>query len=359
MASLRIVSHAAVLAVLGVLAASVPAGGIVENPVRVAADDETVAVTHSGDSADDPALWVHPTTRSQSLVIGNDKRGALEVYNLDGSRRQRITTDDTFWGNVDVRQGVRVGGRTLDIVAVYNGGLRLFTVDPTTRTLQLRTDGTGAIGSAYGEGLCLYHSQRTGVTHLFLIAQLTTVRQYRVTDPDNDGRLQLAFEREFPVGSEAEGCVADDERGVVYISEEDVGLWRYGAEPQATAQRVRVDSVQPRGHLAADVEGVTLVDAGTGGYVIASAQNLAAPTESYFVAYDRITNEYAGSFRIVGGAGSDGCQRTDGITAYAGNLGASYPTGIFICQDNTNTAPAPGLQNFKLVRLEKILASLG
>ena len=37
------------------------------------------------DEKDDPAIWVHPTDKSQSLVIGNDKKGSLEVYDLDGN----------------------------------------------------------------------------------------------------------------------------------------------------------------------------------------------------------------------------------------------------------------------------------
>ena len=44
-------------------------------------------------------------------MIGNDKQGALEVYDLDGTRIQRITTSTSFWGNVDVRQGVDIDGR--------------------------------------------------------------------------------------------------------------------------------------------------------------------------------------------------------------------------------------------------------
>ena len=60
--------------------------------VPVEPDVETTPTTKSGDAADDPAIWVHPTTPADSLVIGNDKKGALEVYALDGSRIQRITT---------------------------------------------------------------------------------------------------------------------------------------------------------------------------------------------------------------------------------------------------------------------------
>ena len=167
--------------------------------------------------------------------------------------------------------------------------------------------------------------------------------------------LEASLVREFQVGSEAEACVADDDVGALYISEEDVGLWRYGAEPNSGATRTLVDAVQPTGHIAADTEGVTVVDLGTtDGYVIASAQNTDDPLNSYFVVFRRETNAFVGTFRIVDGGAVDGCSRTDGITAYAGNLGPDFPQGVFICQDDQNTSPA-GRQNFKLVRLEKVV----
>lgn len=103
--------------------------------------------------------------------------------------------------------------------------------------------------------------------------------------------------------------------------------------------------MKPAGHLSVDVEGVTLVDTGSGGYLIASAQNIEAPKLSYFTVYDRITNDYLGSFRIMRGGGADGCQRTDGVMAYAGDLGPSYPQGVVVCQDNGNTAPFVGNQD--------------
>ena len=85
---------------------SIEAAEASSTPVWVPADVETVPVPNAGDAADDPALWRNPEDPSASLVIGNNKLGGLEVYGLDGSRQQRITTGTTFWGNVDVRQGV-------------------------------------------------------------------------------------------------------------------------------------------------------------------------------------------------------------------------------------------------------------
>ena len=250
----------------------------------ITADAETVPATHSGDAADDPAIWVHPTDPASSLLIGNDKLGGLDVYKIDGSPQQRLTTATSFWGNVDVRQRVAVGERTMDVVAAYNAGLRLYTVDLATLTLQSVTDGTGVYPTNSGEGLCMYDSRLTGDVTAFVITRPGQARQFLLTDNDADGLLEASLVREFAVGSEAEGCVADDRAGLVYVAEEGVGLWRYGAEPTAGTARVLVDSVQPGGNLAADVEGVTLVDTGgDGGYLLVSAQNTDDPTRSYFV----------------------------------------------------------------------------
>src|SRR4051812_20059841 len=102
-ARLLVTTAFTVPAALTVLVVAPPSHAAVPTPTLVAADAETAPTSHSGDSADDPAIWVDPTDPASSLVLGNDKQGALEVYNLDGSLRQRVTSATTFWGNVDVR----------------------------------------------------------------------------------------------------------------------------------------------------------------------------------------------------------------------------------------------------------------
>ena len=49
--------------------------------------------------------------------------------------------------------------------------------------------------------------------------------------------------RSFNVGSQSEACVADDDLGVLYVGEEDVAIWKYGAEPTADTTRTAVDHV--------------------------------------------------------------------------------------------------------------------
>jgi myo-inositol-hexaphosphate 3-phosphohydrolase/streptogramin lyase len=329
-----------------------PAGAA---PIQVTADGETVPVGTSGDSADDPAIWVNPTDPSKSIVIGNDKGDALEVYDLSGARIQLISGGH---GNVDVRTGFPLAGSTVDIAAAASSGIRVYRINPATRQLTNATAG-GRISNVSGEGFCLYRSPVSGFFYAFIITSAGLVQQVRLSDANADGLVEGQLVRSFNVGGESEGCVADDERGLFYVSQEDVALWRYGAEPGDSASaRVRVDSVGSGGNLVSDVEGLTIVNQSNGtGYLLASAQNVADPNNSYFTVYERQgANAFLKTFRVAAGPITDDCSRTDGIAAVATNLGPSYPQGLFVCQDNGNTPPGTsGNQNFKFVRLEKIL----
>jgi 3-phytase len=314
--------------------------------LQVAATDETQPVQSSGDSADDPAIWVHPTDPGASLIIGNDKLGALETYDLDGSRVQRITTETRFWGNVDVRG---------DLVAAWNGkGVRVFRVDASTRQLVRAAEGDGLIPAVAGEGLCLWQSPTA--LNVVVISRAGVLRQLELIDPDGDALLEGREVRKLSVGSEAEGCVADDANGRLYVSEEDVGLWRYGADPATGQARSLVDPVAAaNGHIAADAEGVTLA----GDHLVVSAQNTSDGTSSYFAIYERDSNAFVKAFRVEGGTAADDCDTTDGIAAHAGDLGPDFPGGVFVCQDGANGAPGTaGNQNFKLVPWPAVLAMI-
>ncbi|MEO7941923.1 MAG: phytase, partial [Marmoricola sp.] len=333
-----------------------PPSYAVESPVLVPSNGETVPTQHAGDSMDDPAIWVHPTNPASSLLIGNDKQGALETYDLSGALVQRVVAGSS-WGNVDLRQGLTIGGFTGDLVAGVSSGVRLYSVDPTTRMLSAVNDGTPPQG--LGEGLCMYQSPTTHKVYGFSITIQGILTQYEILDADGNGRLETNVVRNFDIGSEAEGCVADDDTGALYVSQEDVALWRYSAEPSGGTTRESVDVVTGAGgHLANDIEGVTLVDqADGGGYIIASAQNVANPNASYFSVYKRAAgNDFVNTFRVSNGTSSDDCDRTDGVTAVTANLGTGFPRGMFVCQDNNNDLPGTsGNQDLKMVRLENVV----
>ena len=72
----------------------------------VTATVETQPVGHSGDAADDPAVWVHPTDPSRSAIVGTDKQGGLYVYDI-GTQLQYLPSGEV--NNVDVRSVANAG----------------------------------------------------------------------------------------------------------------------------------------------------------------------------------------------------------------------------------------------------------
>lgn len=302
---------------------------------------ETAPVGNSEDAADDPAIWLHPTDPSQSRIIGTDKQGGLVLYDLAGTIVQIVPGFRP--NNVDVRYGFALGGRTVDLVGTNNredNTLWLFWMHPERGTLY-RT------GRAFPAGLevygyCLYRSAETGKFYVFVNAKSGEMRQFEIVDDASVVRLELV--RSFHVGSQLEGCVADDENAILYVGEENIGIWRYGAEPDfENEDRKLVDLTGPRGHLTADLEGLTLyLSPSGGGYLIASSQG-----DSTFAIYERGRgNPFVGRFRIGRTSGIDAVSGTDGIAVSSAALGPKYPGGLFVAQDDLNDE---GNQNFKLV----------
>ena len=318
-------------------------------PRATAGKVETTPVRSEGDAADDVAVWVHPTQPALSLVIGTDKRDALEVYDLAGRRIQRIAGGRAM-NNVDLRTGFSIGGEVVPLVATAGGGLRFFRLDE--RRLTEVTAPPVQIEPAEEDGVCLYRSRVSGTFYAFTTGPKGWVDQWELV-ADGD-RVDARLVRGWHIGSRLESCVVDDDHGRLYVSEERVGIWEYGAEPGAPLfPRILVDVTGPAGHLTADVEGLAIVEQpGGDGYLLASSQG-----DHTFVAYRRGPDHaFLGKLRVVSGGTVDGCSDTDGIEATSSYLGPSFPAGIFVCQDGRNTLPgSAGRQNFKYLPLEAVL----
>lgn len=315
---------------------------------------ETQPVASANDAADDPAIWVHPTDPARSLIIGTDKKNGLDVYDLGGRRVQSLP--DGRMNNVDIRYDFPIGGgQKLAIVAATNRTdktLSLYGVDANGLLSDI-ADGKIATGLADPYGLCMY---RSPAGEYFVFANDTDTGAFKQWQLEARGDKVGAREvRQFVVGSQAEGCAADDATGHLYVAEEDVGLWRYSASPNGGDMRTQIDSVA-RGHLTDDVEGVTIFHGpGDSGYVIVSSQG----SNEYNVYRRDGENSFIGKFAIVASPkGIDGTSDTDGIDVTSAPLGSAFPHGLFIAQDGTNTSPAAP-QNFKLVPWEAIAKALG
>ena len=309
------------------------------NVLEVAAAVETDPVNTKGDAADDPTLWVNPSDPSQSLVIGTNKQRGLGVYDLSGKEIQFLA--DGQLNNVDHRDDFPLEGKKVPLVTASNRSdksISIYKINAETRRLENVADGQIKTFDAYGS--CMYKSNKTGKFYYIVTSKQGMAEQYELFDTGKGVSARRV--RQIKVGTQLEGCVADDELGHLYIGEEHVGIWKYQAEPDAEPARVKVDLVSPAGNLVADVEGLTIAYGSDGkGYLIASSQG-----NNTFVIYRREgDNAYVKSFRIVAGK-VDNVTETDGIHVTTANLGPLFPKGVFIAQDGVNDKAN---QNFKLV----------
>lgn len=305
----------------------------------VAATAETAPVPHAGDAADDAAIWVHPTDPALSTVIGTDKLGGLAVYDLAG--RQLAYHADSTPNNVDIRYDFPLGGRRETIVVTSDttaDALRVYRVDPATRGLVHVSARTLSVGIGL-YGLCMYRSPVSGKHYVFDSDSSGNLQQWELFD--NAGKVDARKVRQLDVGSTAEGCVADDETGALYLAEEDVAIWRYDAEPTGGTARSQVDAVGA-GRLVADIEGLSLYYAtGGAGYLIASSQGSSA-----FAVYDRRPPNSPVTTFTIGAGAMDAVTYTDGLDVLSTPLGSRFPEGVLVVQDDRNDGAN---QNYKLV----------
>ena len=322
---------------------------------------ETDPSHHAGDTADDSAIWIHPTDASLSLVIGDDKSGGLMVYGLDGKEVQYV--DGTDYDNVDLRYNFPLSGQFGDgtphqrvaLVGVgdeTNNQIDFFKVNPGTR----RLEAAGSVATANGlvpYGGCMYHSPSSGKYYYFVNAKSGVTQQWELRD-DGAGGVAGTLAREFDVGSQVEGCVADDVLAKFYIGEEAVGVWKYGAEPGDGSTRTQVDRTGTGGHLTADVEGMGIYyRADGGGYLLVSNQG-----SSTIGIYAREgTNAFVGVFNIVANGTIDAVSGTDGLDVTNFPLGSSFSSGLFVAHDTSNSGGTAS--NQKYVPWQSIAAAFG
>ena len=199
------------------------------------------------DAADDPAIWVDPMDPTQSRIIGTDKKGGLYVYDLQARELQFVQAG--LVNNVDLRDGFQFTDGVAPIVVASDRDdqtIAVFRFDPATRQLNPQI---AAIPSTFPEvyGICLFRTQ-AGAMHVVATSALGAVKQWEFT-ASADG-ISAKEVRSFELGSVAEGCVADDATGSLFIAEENVGIWSSRADP--AHGDMRVADRQGRGRRSSD-----------------------------------------------------------------------------------------------------------
>ena len=326
-------------------------------------NDPTLPFSQRVDS-DDPAIYVNPTDSANSLVLTAVKNGGLQVYDLSGTLLQSVNPGNIRYNNVDLIYGFELGGQKVDLAIASdrnNDKLVIFQINANATNGEYVTNITdSAIGTLFQSapfdppysasarsayGLAAYTSPVTDDAYVFVSRRQTgDVGQYKLIDAGN-GKVTATRVREFtielPFGSPAgtspqtEGIVVDKELGYLYIAQEDVGIWKFLAEPNGGEIGTLIDRTKQLGgkNITADAEGLTIYYGKDGtGYLLASSQG-----DSTFAAYTREgSNDFLGRFAVGNNGGIDSVQESDGADVINVPLGPNYPNGLFITQDGRN-----------------------
>ncbi|BFM07921.1 phytase [Halioxenophilus aromaticivorans] len=318
----------------------------------VSASVETQPVDSVGDAADDPAIWVHPERQSLSLVLATNKKAGLEVYRLDGSRKQSLPVGRL--NNVDVRSGLYPDGQEWHLAGASHrdsNSISLFAISEKDGVVTHVSDIATALHNVYG--FCLYRPKADEL-YAFINDKDGTVLQYEIDTREFTG----SEVRRFSLGSQPEGCVADDINHRLFIGEEDVGVWVLNAQWDSLAEPKPV--IKVGGLLHDDVEGIALYqrlqDADQAPLLVISSQG----NDSYMVIDSEPPYKTLGAFRIGINLqqGIDGASETDGLAVTSADLGGGFSQGLLVVQDGRNRLPEQ-TQNFKFVPWDKIELLLG
>ncbi len=299
---------------------------------------QTTPVEKFGDAADDPAIWINQAEPASSRILGTDKKQGLMAYDLLGNKLQQLNVGRV--NNVDLRNDVTLNGHRIDLAAASNrthNSISLFAIDPESGEMTALNDITTDLDDVYG--LCM---GRLGEqVHVYINATDGRFQHYLL---DTTGKeIKASKVREFRVSSQPEGCVVDDENGLLYFGEEAAGVWQVSAAPSKALPRMIAPINET---FVADVEGMGIYRLNGERYLVVSSQG----NNSFAVfALDENTR-YLGSFMIAmdTSLGIDGVSETDGLEVLSTPLGEQFPNGLMVVQDGRNNLPS-GPQNFKLV----------
>jgi 3-phytase len=311
----------------------------------------TVITEKTEYDTDDPAIWIHPSDPSQSLIVGTDKNpedGALYVFDLDGNILPEKTVRPLLRvNNVDIEYGLPLGGEMVDIavttergankIRVYslpdmkeidNGGIEVFTGEEGRRALPM--------------GISLYKRQSDGTIYAIVGRKSGPAEgylfQYKLED-DGHGNVIGVLVRQFGAYSglnEIEAIAVDDPLGYVYYSDEGSGVRKYHADPDAEGAgdelAIFANVFGPEG-FTRDNEGISIYQINDGtGYIL-------------------VSDQHANKFRIYTREGEPGdphnhqfvksvsvsTNESDGSEVTSAVVNERFPSGLFVAMSDNQT----------------------
>lgn len=279
---------------------------------------------------DDPAIWVHPTDASKSLIIGTDKNkdGALYVFDLEGKIVNRVG-DLQRPNNVDIEYGLPFGNDTIDIAVTterLTHKLRVFKLPEMT---PIDNGGIEIFKGETGEefrdlmGIALYKNLENG--KIYAIAGRKNgpaegyLWQYELSSKDGstvEGNLVRKFGN-YSQKNEIEAIAVDNQMGFVYYSDEGHGIRKYYANPEKGNDEITIFGQKG---FAEDHEGISIYPTSDStGYILISDQQA-----NHFKIFEREgNNKFVKTLPFA-------TQESDGSESSAVAFNDNFKKGIFV-----------------------------
>ncbi len=256
----------------------------------------------SFDDIGDAAVWMNPGTSGGDLLAVALEGDGLALFDHHGQLLQHDPVRSVL--GADIRYNIATpDGRRIDLLAVGlpdEEAFGFYGIEPE------RDEPLTYLGSLPAtiepESVCLHKNVTTDELSVTGVSGSGFVVQYKLRY-DGGGVVsavtgdtgQPVPVRRFSAGGELSDCIVDDETATLYVAEEEVGVWAYGAGAEDVKGRRLVDSVYPLGRLE-EIEGLDLIYGAAGtGYLVVADEGVG------FAVYERGgDNPHVTTFQVEG-----------------------------------------------------------
>ncbi|WP_435099432.1 phytase [Arhodomonas sp. AD133] len=250
----------------------------------------------------DAAVWMNPTTPGEDLLAVALEGDGLALFDHNGQLLQHDPVRAVL--GADIRYDIATpDGQRIDLLAVglpEEGAFGFYRIQPG---LNEPLTYLGSLPATIEpESVCLHKNVTTDELSVTGVSGSGRVVQYKLRY-DGSGVVSTVMDdtgqpvpvRRFSAGGELSDCVVDDKTATLYVAEEEVGVWAYGAGAEDVKGRRLVDSVYPLGRLQ-EIEGLDLIYGGAGaGYLVVADEGVG------FSVYERGgENAHVTTFQVEG-----------------------------------------------------------
>jgi len=198
--------------------------------------------------------------REQSYLVVDEQQG-IRWLDTEGKQLAHLhqSAELLDWRTLVVPSDATTKKSIVIVATVFLPEQQPGLVMLDTATQQLRELARLPVPAFKIENLCLSRDSANNLS-LYLLDERGTAEHWLVADAK--GNALAKHLRNLPIPPNSKSCAVDDEQDLLFIVEESVGVWAFGASAETAPGRRVVDMAAPFGKLADGVESLAVVPQG-------------------------------------------------------------------------------------------------